>query len=102
MKGIKGLLCSTNMSEQDQEQAMDVNPPPHPNLLQAGQAGTSGEGENPRKSPTKNYRFYWAEKLDNSYATKTPTARKISILDNQLGIGVPRKRKTIDPHHLIK
>ena len=56
MKGIKGLLCSTNMSEQHkQEQAMDVNPPPppDPNLLQAGEA--SGEGENPLKSPTKNY-----------------------------------------------
>ena len=90
------------MSEQhEQEQAMDVNPPPppDPNLLQAGEA--SGEGANPPKSPTKNYRFYWVEKLDNSYATRTPTARNISYVDNQLGVGVPRKRKTIDPHHLI-
>ena len=103
MKGIRGLLCSTSMSEQQEEQAMDVNPPPDPNVLQVGEAVTSGEGAKggePPKSPTKNFRYFWVEKVDNSYAKPTRTARSISQADIELGVGVPKKRenRSTTPH----
>ena len=85
------------------EEQMVVNPNPHRLQLPASQAGpsTSSVGEAP-KSPTKNFKYFWVEKVDNWYAKLTHNARNISETDLQLGVGAPRKRKKIDPHHLIK
>ena len=82
---------------------VEVNPNPDHLQLPAGQAGpsTSGVSEAP-KSPTKNFKYFWVEKVDNRYAKPTHNARNISEMDLQLGIGVPRKRKKIDTQHLIK
>ena len=85
------------------EEQIEVNPNSHRLQLPAGQAGpsTSGVSEAP-KSPTKNFKYFWVKKVDNRYAKPTHNARNISEMDLQLGVGALRKRKKIDPHHLIK
>ena len=75
------------------EEQMEVNPNSHCLQLPAGQAGpsTSSVGEAP-KSPTKNFKYFWVEKVDNQYAKLTHNARNISEMDLQLGVGALRKR----------
>ena len=116
MKCLKKLFRMQRKKQQEEmevpppttEEQMEVNPNPvevNPDRLQvpAGQAGpsTNGVSEAP-KSPTKNFKYFWVEKVDNQYAKPTHNARNISETDLQLGIGVPRKRKKIESQHLIK
>ena len=70
-----------------------------PISVPAGEPGPSGE---PPKSPTKNYKYYWIEKVDNKYAPPVRTARGISAADQELRIGALKKRKRIVQHQLVK
>ena len=95
------------MSHEEEQEDMEVNipQPAKPALLtvpmnvQAAVPGSSGDAP---RSPTKNYKYYWIEKVDNKYAPPSRTARPISPADQELGIGGPKKRKRIVADQLVK
>ena len=83
------------------EEQMEVNP--HHLQVPAGDAGpsTSSATQAP-KSPIKNFKYFWVEKVDNRYAKLTKNARNISDSDLLMGVGALKKRKKIEPNQLIK
>ena len=94
----------TEIGEQE-ETFMDTGPlQPDPNLLTVPtlQPGTSRQGLAAPTSPTKNFKFYWVEKLDNSYSAPILGARSIPKAVHPLGVGAPKKRKKYEPDNAIK
>ena len=106
MKRLRRPFKATRMAEHGEQELMevavsDLAPDPDLTLLRVPtpQPGTSPQAP---KSLTKNYKFYWVEKVDNSYSPPTQTARSIPQSVHALGVGAAKKRKRMETDCLIK